>query len=122
MKWFLKGLQKYAVFNGRAGRREFWLYCLCGYLIGVVLYLIDLNIGSYTVWYGIRYGLLCSFFTVFLLIPNTSVSVRRLHDSGKNGWWMLLLLIPIIGSVVLTIFWCLASEPRDNVYGPASAA
>jgi len=115
MGWYLEVLKKYAVFDGRARRKEYWMFFLTNLVISVVLILIDLLIGTFSPQGGV--GLLQGLYSLAVLIPSIAVTVRRLHDTGRSGWWILIALIPFIGGIVLLIFMALDSEPGANQYG-----
>ncbi|MGZ5010391.1 MAG: DUF805 domain-containing protein [Methylobacter sp.] len=116
MNWYLEVLKKYAVFNGKAQRKEYWYFLLISTVISIVLVLIDSVIGTLSEEAGI--GLLSGIYSLAVLIPGISVAIRRLHDTDRSGWWFLIALIPIIGGIVLLIFMVLDSAPGDNQYGP----
>ena len=117
-EWYMQVLKQYAVFSGRAPRREYWFFVLWYLIISIGLAVIDtllgLRIGNA--------GLLQSLYALALLIPSIAVTVRRLHDTGRAGWWVLIVLVPLVGFIVLLIFMLLDTEPRDNEYGPAPKA
>lgn len=115
MDWFLGALKKYAVFEGRARRREYWFFALFVVLISVVLTIIDSMIGTMT---SQGAGILSGLFCLAVLIPSLAVGARRLHDTGRSGWWLLIGLIPFIGAIVLIVFFVLDSQPGTNAYGP----
>jgi uncharacterized membrane protein YhaH (DUF805 family) len=116
MDWFLGALRKYAVFEGRARRREYWFYVLFVVVISVVLTIADMMLGLYDAASGA--GLLSCVFGLAVLIPSLAVGARRLHDTGRSGWWLLIGLIPLIGAIVLIVFFLLDSQPGTNPYGP----
>ncbi|HEY8160016.1 MAG TPA: DUF805 domain-containing protein [Methylobacter sp.] len=116
MNWYLEVLKKYAVFKGRARRKEYWYFLLISTVISIVLVLIDSVTGTLSEEAGI--GLLSGIYSLAVLIPGISVAIRRLHDTDRSGWWFLIALIPIIGGIVLLIFMVLDSAPGDNQYGP----
>ena len=120
MSWYLQALKKYAVFSGRSRRREYWFFVLFSIIISIVLGVIDAMIGTQTG--GI--GILSAIYALAILIPSIAVSVRRLHDINKTGWWILIGFIPIIGTIILLIFALLAGTPGNNDYGadPKAAA
>jgi uncharacterized membrane protein YhaH (DUF805 family) len=120
MSWYLEVLKKYAVFGGRARRKEYWMFVLINLVITVVLILIDILIGTFSPQTGV--GLLSGLYSLAVLIPFITVTVRRLHDTGRSGWSMLIGLIPIIGGIVLLIFMVQDSQPGANQYGPNSKA
>ena len=115
MDWYLDVLKnKYATFSGRARRKEYWMFVLINLVVSVVLALIDGLIGSVS---ESGMGLLSSVYSIGVLIPSLALSVRRLHDIGRTGWWVLISIIPVIGAVVLLVFMLLDSEPGSNRYG-----
>ena len=116
MNWFMTVLRKYAVFEGRARRREYWFFVLFYILISVVLAVVDRMLGTYVEAYGM--GALGALFCLGLLIPSIAVGVRRLHDTGRSGWWLLIGFVPVIGMIVLIVFFVLDSQPGTNAYGP----
>ena len=103
MDYFTGALKKYADFTGRARRKEYWMFILIYFIINIVLAVLGLNVISMIV------GLA-------LLVPSISVAARRLHDTGRSGWWQLIALIPVIGIIILIVF--LAQDSHDaNDYG-----
>lgn len=115
MNWYLEVLKKYAVFTGRARRKEYWFFALFNFLAALVLGFIEMSAG---LTYGHGYGPLSMIYLLAVLIPSLAVSVRRLHDIGRSGWWLLIGLVPLIGAIVLLVFAFLDSQPGDNEYGP----
>lgn len=113
MEWYLKVVRdNYSNFEGRARRKEYWMFVLVNFLIAlaisVVIGVISETLAS---GLGLLYGL-----AVFL--PALAVSVRRLHDTGKSGWLLLLSFIPALGLIILIIFLAIDSTPGENEYGP----
>lgn len=102
-------LNKYVDFNGRARRSEYWWFVLFNVLVSIVFDIIDAIIGTSIL--GLLAGLA-------LLLPGIAVGVRRLHDTSRSGWWILIGLIPLIGWIILIIFYVQDSHP-DNQYGPS---
>ena len=115
MDWFLMALKRYAVFSERSRREEYWFFTLFYLLILIGLSMIDAFINSGD-GYGI--GILGAIFALAMLIPSLAVSVRRLHDTGRSGWWLLIGCIPLLGGLVLLVFFCMDSVSGDNQYGP----
>ena len=105
-------INHYADFNGRARRREYWMFLLWNlvaqFVLGLVLGLISSKLG--TIVGGI--------YSLAILLPGLSLAVRRLHDTGKSGWSLLLALIPLVGAILLLVFFCTDSQPGSNEYGP----
>lgn len=116
MSWYLAVLKKYAVFSGRARRKEFWYFTLFNVIVSIVLAAVDAAIGTLNTDSGI--GLLSGIYSLAVIIPSIAVSVRRLHDIGRSGWWVLIGLIPLVGAIVLLIFNVQDSQPGENQYGP----
>lgn len=117
MKWYLEPLKKYAMFEGRSRRKEFWQFALFVFLVQVVLAIFDRMTGTYSE--GAEFGLLGGVFSLFVLIPSIAVTVRRLHDIGRTGWWILIYFLPLIGAIVMLVFMVLDSQPETNQYGPS---
>ena len=115
MNWYLEVLKKYAMFHGRAGRKEYWYFALFNILISIALAIVDGITGTFSA--EARMGLLGGLYTLVILIPGIAVSVRRLHDTDHNGWWLLIALIPLIGTIVLLVFMLQDSRPGENHYG-----
>ena len=115
MNWFVDVLKKYAVFRGRARRKEYWMFYLFAMIFGIVLAIIDVMVGSFSPEAGM--GLLGGIYTLAIIIPMMAVSVRRLHDTDRSGWWLLFSIIPIIGPIVLFVFTVLDGTPGANQYG-----
>jgi uncharacterized membrane protein YhaH (DUF805 family) len=114
MKWFVNVLKKYSVIEGRASRKEYWYYTLFySIFLSIAIgldNLLDTNIGnlSYGVFYFV-YGLVT-------VVPSTAVGIRRLHDIGKSGWMLFIVLVPIVGPFWLLILLCKKSEIGENKY------
>lgn len=100
-------LKKYADFNGRASRPEFWYFVLANFIVSFILGFI--KIGGFQV-FSIIYSLA-------VLIPGIAVSIRRLHDLGKSGWYLLFALIPIAGPIILIVWYATEGEQQENSYG-----
>lgn len=105
--------QQFVGFDGRARRSEFWNWFLFKVLVGIVTALLDRYLLNQTGALGTISGIV----NLVLLLPSLAVNCRRLHDTGRSGWWQLLLLIPIIGIIVMIVFWVQDSQ-ADNKYGP----
>ena len=116
MVWYFEVLKKYAVFSGRSRRKEYWFFVLFNIIVSIILGVIDGVTGTLDPESGM--GLLGLIYTLAILIPALAVSVRRLHDTGRSGWWLLILLIPLIGTIVILIFMVQDSKPEENQYGP----
>lgn len=109
MDWYFKVLQNYVGFQGRARRKEYWTFVLYSFIISLVLGILQavLHMREF----------LTSIYSLAVLLPSLAVGVRRLHDTGRSGFWLLIGLIPIIGSIILLVFMCFDSDAGDNKYG-----
>ena len=103
-------LSQYANFTGRARRSEFWWFYLANFLASIVASIIDQVIGVPLFQVVVALG---------LLIPGLAVGARRLHDIGKSGWWQLIALVPLVGIIVLIVFWCQDGDQAPNQHGPS---
>jgi uncharacterized membrane protein YhaH (DUF805 family) len=109
MEWYLLVLKKYAVFNGRARRKEYWMFALFNMIIAAVLLVVDKILGTSNIFY--------SLYCLATLIPSIAVAVRRLHDVGKSGFWYFIALIPLIGWIWLLVLLCMEGQHGQNSYG-----
>lgn len=116
MKYYIKALQNYANFNGRSRRKEYWNFVLFNILFGIAAIIVDIILGTSKNVVG--YGTVYMLYTLAVLLPGIAVAVRRLHDIGKSGWWILISLVPIIGGIWLIVLLATDSEPIENEYGP----
>jgi uncharacterized membrane protein YhaH (DUF805 family) len=116
LSWYLQALKKYAVFSGRSRRMEYWYFVLFNIIVSIVLGVIDGLLGTSGSYAGA--GLLSGIYGLAVLIPSLAVTVRRLHDTDRTGWWILIALVPLIGVIVLLVFALLEGTPGNNQYGP----
>lgn len=123
MSLMFQPLKKYAEFSGRARRSEFWQFWLF-LLIAELVFIIPIaavgrltGTGEPT---GAAMGLMavCSLFFLGMLIPSLAVAFRRLHDTDRSAWWLLISLIPFFGGLVLLVFYFLPGTPGPNRFGP----
>ncbi len=114
MNWYLKVIRQYADFNGRAGRTEYWMFVLFNIIFSIAASVLDYMMGTVYVFSGI--------YSLFVLIPSIAVTVRRLHDIGKSGWMILILLIPVIGVIWFLVLMVTQGTPGENSYGPEPAS
>ncbi|MGP1446794.1 MAG: DUF805 domain-containing protein [Candidatus Limimorpha sp.] len=123
MKWFIKVFRQYADFSGRASRQEFWMFVLFNLLFAMAWALVaglltgllgdSFNQESRLIF---MYKLIAIYYAV-TTVPAMAVGVRRLHDTGRSGWWMLIGLVPLVGSIWLIVLMCSDDNPGDNRYG-----
>lgn len=101
---------KYCCFTGRASRSEYWWWVLFTFVISAIVAAV---FGD-----GTAGKIVSSLVGLAFLLPGLGLSVRRLHDTGKSGWWILIGLIPLVGAIILLIFFIKDSDPATNAYGP----
>ena len=114
MQWFLKALSQYADFKGRARRKEYWMFYLFYVIFGLAVTVLDILLFGTAIY---SWGLLYLVYFFALLIPYIAVSVRRLHDIGKSGWWLLIMFIPIAGIIWLIVLLATDGEKGENKWG-----
>ncbi|EDL65650.1 Integral membrane protein [Bacillus sp. SG-1] len=110
VKWYFKSIKNYLYFEGRARRKEYWMFTLINFLIFWILEFIE----NYKGWRTLLSGL----YGLFIILPVVAVNVRRLHDIGRSGWWMLIGLVPVFGPIALFVLAFMDSEEGSNQYGP----
>jgi uncharacterized membrane protein YhaH (DUF805 family) len=112
-------LSQYAGFDGRARRAEYWWYFLFLFLVGIVTSVLDIALGTeFDVAVGAN-GLVSLIANLALLLPSLAVAVRRLHDTDRSGWWILIGLFPLVGAIVLLVFFVQDGTPGANRFGPS---
>jgi uncharacterized membrane protein YhaH (DUF805 family) len=116
MNYYFKVLKNYATFNGRAIRSEYWYFVLFNLIFGILAVVLDNALGLAVEDFG--YGLIYALYTIAVFIPGLAVTVRRLHDVGKSGWMLLIILIPLIGALWILVLLCMDSQLGTNKWGP----
>ena len=116
MGWYIEALKKYAVFSGRSRRKEYWYFVLFSVIVSLVLSAVDALLGTFSS--STNVGLLGGIYGLAIIIPSIAVSVRRLHDIDRTGWWVLISLVPVIGTIILLVFAVLDGTPGQNRFGP----
>jgi len=111
MNWYIEAWKKYAVFNGRAGRQEYWYFVLFNILAYILLSIIAGVIGKIG-------ASLLSLYVVAAFLPGMAASIRRLHDTNRSGWWLLITAVPFVGPIVLLVFLAQESYAVENQHGP----
>tara|TARA_R110001592_G_scaffold2696_5_gene15384 strand:+ start:1512 stop:1901 length:390 start_codon:yes stop_codon:yes gene_type:complete len=111
MNWYLKVINQYFDFSGRARRKEYWMFMLFSIIISWTLAIIDIVFGTYI------FSIISTIYSLLIFIPSLAVLLRRLHDSGHSGWYLFLILIPLLGWIWLFVLLCLESEPGQNKWG-----
>ena len=115
MQWYIKVLKDFAVFSGRSHRTEFWMFVLFNILVSIALAILENMLGLRT---DSGFGVISSLYSLVILLPSIAVSVRRLHDTGRSGLWLLVSFVPVIGGLILLYFFILDSDPGANDHGP----
>ena len=109
MDWYLMALKKYADFKGRSQRKEYWMFTLFNLIAAVILMAVDGVLGSTPILYCI--------YMLGVLLPSLAVTIRRLHDTDRSGWWFLLVLVPLVGPIAMLVFMCLEGTRDENRFG-----
>ena len=117
MKWYLKVLNQYADFSGRARRMEYWMFVLFNMIFAFAAMVIDNILG--TAVEGVGYGMVYALYCLAVIVPGLAVTVRRLHDVGKSGWMYLIIFIPMIGVIWLLVLLFTDGDSGTNEYGPS---
>ncbi|WP_328999150.1 DUF805 domain-containing protein [Kribbella sp. NBC_00709] len=119
MQWYIDVLKKYAVFDGRARRKEYWMFVLFNVIASIILSILDkilgLDFGSGS---SSSSGWLSTIYSLAVLLPTIGVAIRRMHDTGRSGWWILINLIPCIGWIWFIVLAAQEGNAGDNAYGP----
>mgnify|MGYP002634176593 FL=1 len=114
--------ENFSNFSGRARRKEYWMFILIYMIVIIIAMVLDGALGlGFDMGYGVTapYGWIYSIVALVHLIPAWGVLVRRLHDVGKSGWFMLISLVPIIGGIWLLVLLCTDGDSSENAYGPS---
>jgi uncharacterized membrane protein YhaH (DUF805 family) len=115
MNWYLTVLKKYAVFDGRARRKEYWFF----QLVNTFIVIVFVAVGG--VAPGMRFSparLLIVLYLCAVFLPSLAVTVRRLHDTGRSEFWIFISFVPFVGGIILLVFTFMDSQPNANQYGP----
>jgi uncharacterized membrane protein YhaH (DUF805 family) len=115
MEWATLPLKRYADFTGRSRRKEYWMFTLLCVVVAIVLSVIEGILGlSGVIGY---YGPLTLLFLLGILVPSIAVGIRRLHDTDRSGWWILISFVPFVGGLILLVFYVLEGTKGPNQYG-----
>jgi uncharacterized membrane protein YhaH (DUF805 family) len=112
MNWYLTVLKNYVGFSGRAQRTEYWMFALFNFAIFVVLAILAAVTRSFFFW------ILYFLYALAVIVPSLAVTWRRMQDTGRNGLWILLGLIPFVGGIILLVFMLLPGNAGTNEFGP----
>lgn len=123
MSYYSGAFKKYAVFSGRAGRREFWSFHLVNAIIFALMFPLSVMLHKYIKpdepgFYLVLFSILCGVYLLVILVPSFAALVRRLHDSGKSGAWLFIVFVPVAGEICLIILLVMEGTSGDNAYGP----
>jgi uncharacterized membrane protein YhaH (DUF805 family) len=124
MRWMLMPLRRYAEFEGRSRRKEYWMFVLMQWLVacavGLLVILLYLTTTTETQMMTVLTPVLvlAGLFSLFCLIPGIAVTVRRLHDTDRSGWNLLWGLLPLVGGFILLYFYVIEGDPGPNRFGP----
>lgn len=115
MNWYIQALKRFADFKGRSRRKEYWMFVLFNVLFSIATTLLDYAFGTASFIYYM--GIFSMLYGLFIFIPFLAVSVRRLHDTGKTGWMLLIAIVPIIGQLWLLVLFATEGTRGTNMYG-----
>jgi uncharacterized membrane protein YhaH (DUF805 family) len=129
MDWTTLPLRRYAEFSGRSRRKEYWMFFLLMVALGLIAGTVDTVLGfgttyrevsgaGYSAGWAVNNGPLSILLVLATFIPSLAVTIRRLHDLDKSGWWVLICLVPLIGAIVLIVFMCVEGTRGTNRFGP----
>ena len=108
---------KYLLFDGRARRKEFWMFTLFNLIVSIVLNILAQILFKIPA-IGVLFGFIPLLYSLAILLPSVGLGIRRLHDTDRSGWWLLIGLIPIVGLIVLIVFAIQEGTKGDNQFGP----
>ena len=112
-EYYISVLKKYSVFTGRSRRKEYWMFVLFHFIICTIVSILSSIRGI-----GIIFYILLLVYCIAVILPAIAVGIRRLHDTDRSGWWLLICLVPIIGAIILIVFTVQEGTKGDNQYGP----
>ena len=115
MNWYLDAWKNYVTFTGRSRRTAYWMFVLFNFVAVILANVID-NVLGLAGEGG--YGPVSLIYGLAVFLPGLALAIRRLHDTGRTGWWILIGFLPLIGFIVLIIFFVQDSQPGSNQYGP----
>ena len=116
MNWYISVLKQYAVFTGRATRTEYWMFVLFNFLIAFAIAFAEAVLRS-VLGMNTDSSILFNLYLLAVLLPSLGVAILRLHDTNRSGWWLLISFVPLVGAVVLIIFFATDSQPGPNRFG-----
>lgn len=111
MNYYIEAIKKYAVFTGRSRRSEYWYFVLFNFLAAIAIGIVSVIIND-------RDNTLSRLYTLAMFLPALGVTIRRLHDIGKSGWWIFMVLIPLVGAIILIVWEATDGQLGSNKYGP----
>ncbi|TXF83557.1 DUF805 domain-containing protein [Neolewinella aurantiaca] len=112
VEYFKLAISKYAEFTGRSRRSEYWYFFLGNMILSIIATMLGVVLGE-TIG-----SMLSGLVSLALIVPGIAVGVRRLHDTGRSGWWLLIAIVPLIGAILLLVWFATDSQPGANEYGP----
>lgn len=112
MNYYLSVLKKYAVFEGRASRAEFWYFVLFNLIVGILV-----SVVGHFVTGGGKNNFFFALYALVVLLPGLGVTIRRLHDISRKGWWIFIWAVPLVGPIILIVFLTQNGHTGPNQYG-----
>ncbi len=118
MNWYIDAFKKYATFAGRAQRKAYWMFVLFWFIAFIIASIVAGILDKVLGTNGAVSGSVSGLYALGTVVPFIALSVRRLHDIGKSGWWYFIQLVPVIGGIWFLILTVTDSQPGENAYGP----
>lgn len=118
MEYFIRVLKKYVEFNGRDTRRQYWMFVLYSILFSLAASILDSILQTGWAWTSTGRGLFASLYSLALFLPSLAAATRRLHDTGKSGLTLFLMIIPVIGWIIVIVMLASKGHEGENKYGP----
>lgn len=119
MNWYMQVLRSYATFEGRARRKEYWMFALVNLIIFLVLEAVSMMLLKSAPKASFAVTVILFVYSLLVLLPSIAVLVRRLHDTNRSGAWFWIALVPFVGAIVLLVFAVIDGTPTENDYGPS---
>lgn len=119
MNWYFKVLGKYATFQGRARRKEYWMFALVNFIVILILAILGAVLNAASPKATLAVWVVLGVYMLLTVVPCIAVMIRRLHDTNRSGWWFWIQLVPVVGPLILFVFTVLDGTPSLNTFGPS---
>ena len=116
MNGYTTAMRRYFEVSGRSNRYEFWMFVLIYFILGIIAMVIDVGVMGQSL--GENPGILSSIVGLVHFVPSITAGIRRLHDTDRSGWWILIAFVPLIGFIWLIVLYCFEGTLGNNRFGP----